>query len=750
MIVRFAWVLLVLTIAFLVGMQTDVWPFDRIKPRSATNALSGPNLALHRPYVLDPPPNYATPVAAKTTVLTDGRLGKDAHWVRGASHGWTRLSPVTAVIELAAMAPIQEVRVHVTRSKAVGIEWPGGAHLFVSTDAKSYRALLTPGSLVPTTPDTHTIERGYFRFMLDGVSAVKVAVAAFGTPLIFLDEIEVFGMAHGARATPQRLGPAFDRDRLKEAVRVARIDGVLTTVKARLAEASRLPEAVASATAAPWLFRKAPTGTGGACTAQRIWPWQSFRLGSPAVQPMPTGWAGGDVALAGRPTWLAWQVANHASSPTVLTVQGEAADWHVLGYLPTPSPEIVGDLLLPMPASVSIPPGESLTLFLRVPPRPAGEAALDPSLDCSGQSLEMKARLWTLEDDHAAKPGHFTVWGYPVSEVKAALTCRPGFVRDFGIDTDTIFPAALGDLSKPEITRDLVEQLTASRGAARALLFVNIKDHPVFRKGADPFAVQEAARRWLLQLRDAIRTSGFEGEALLYLVDEIRPEDVDWFNRIAQTLRVDGPDANGAAGRLRLFGTIDSASVAGVVKDLDVASINILASIGDRDELKSSEFYLAEGPAKELSPSRYYFAAPIGAAVRGAPGFGIWALSDSSGASAHQQAWSDIGIGERDFGMLYFDAKQCPMPSLRLAAVGSGRATEQILRNCWARHPPTDATRRGLQSFGRMSEARGKDLGDDALTPLLAELDRCADLAALRQAASPRTSGQSPEARSAR
>ncbi|MGE0315529.1 MAG: hypothetical protein AB7P21_28255 [Lautropia sp.] len=467
---------------------------------ATVGAPSGANLTLKQPYTLEPTPNYATPTPVLQGVLTDGKLGRNAHWVSGTSHGWTMASPATVELSLSALSRLTEIRVHASRSPKVGIEWPAVVHAFLSVDGKSYRSWLEPGVLVKTEMDGPNIERGFYRFDLKGRNATKIVVAVFGAPFIFLDEIEAFGTT-ATEGTPDTagLGPPFERDKLKGAVRDARIGGMMRTIVARLDSEGRLPKVLAAGDPAPWFFRKEPapqprpadsaaSSPVGGCSATRIWPWQSFRLDTPQLQPMPAGFEAADVTIAGQPAWFAWQVVNRSASARQLSISGALAkevEAHLLGYVPTIKSNIVGDALIPYREPLTVQPDESMTLLVKATPAEVGSRPVDVQLDCGGQLLLISAMMKAVQDTRAAPPSHFTAWGYPRGPMRDALTCKPGFEREYGIDTAAIGSDALQDLSDPAQARLLIEQLRISRGAARVLLFMNIRSHEVFRKGAD-------------------------------------------------------------------------------------------------------------------------------------------------------------------------------------------------------------------------------------------------------------------------
>ena len=732
----------------------------------ATSAQAD-NLARGKPYLLEPSPNYVTPVAVPAGALTDGRIaGTDAHWVNGLSHGWQSVAPVTVELDLQATRAVGEVRLHVTSSPSVDINWPGNAYLFESTDGYRYRPVPRQGRLVTTTDPGASIVKGYLKFDLEGDQVRRFVIAVFANPLLFLDELEAFppdtgraaaspspgrarpgAQATGAQATGEQATskqaasgqkaspasapaepPGLLRKDLAQAIRTTRNATLIDPVIEDLAHRQRLASDLRERRSPPWLFSKwgdPPRASDrSSCQARRILPWQSFRLDTPP-RPMPAAFDGTDVTLVGHPAYFAWEITNTGNRPATvrdlpmgrLKDQELELESRILGYVATARPAIVGDLLL-APRTLTLSPGESIVVLLQARPRKSGPATLATSFQCDGKPVELAGRLDALPA--AANPAdpYFTLWAYRIEPLKSGLACRPGLLADIGVDVAIIHSSSLGDVGTASVANDLLQQLRASTGMRRVVLFMNLRDlPPPWMRGSDA-DLAAGARRWLKQVQAIVERSGFSGEVLLYPYDELHPEEVDAFIRVRNEL---------AKGPYRLFGTLNDARTLGYRKQLDVASISFTGNIIDRAELRGDEFYLAEGDAKERSPSRYYYSTPIVAAVRGSPGFGLWALVDSSGASAFEQGWSDVGIGERDFGMLYFDRTGCPMPSLRLAALSAGRTAQRILHRCTAAAPEQPWRKQLDGAFG--SPARLKesgDLDDATLGQVLGAVSACA------------------------
>lgn len=737
-------------------------PLAAAPATASSNARKAINLARGRPYQLDPAPNYGTPTPVPANALTDGRLaGSEAHWVTGLSHGWQSVAPVTIDLDFEVVRAVGEVRLHVTNSPTVDIHWPTTAYLFESSDGYRYRPTPRHGRLVMTSPAGEAIEKGYLRFDLGSEKVRRIVVAIFATPLLMLDELEAFSPIEGSGAAStgtDREAATILRKDLGQRIRELRNDGVIEPVLAELAGQDRLPRDLADRRAPPWLHRKAgsvppPTTAKSApqartasaettppCQARRIWPWQPFRLTGAALRPMPPGFDGTDVTIEGQPAWLAWEITNTSNQTTTLRELPKAAgggldiETRVLGYVATSTPAIVGDLLLERP-DLPLPPGEAAVVLVKAQPRKAGVMSWAATARCGDRPLAFEARIHALQTPPSpastvtstpARPEpYFTAWAYPVEPLRRGLRCQPTLLSDYGIDVGTVFPSALGDIGSKPVAEDLTQQLQVLKDMRRILLFMNLRDFPSPWQKLDEAELAARTGRWLDQLQAIVKRSGYTGEILLYPIDEMRPAEVEAFQKIKRAL---------AQGPYRFFGTLSDASMLRWRQQFDVASIGFTGDVKDRPELRSSEFYLAEGQAKERPPSRYYYSAPIVAAVRGSPGFGLWALVDSSGASAFQQGWSDIGVGERDFGMLYFDRIGCPMPSLRLAALSAGRTVQRILGQCAVAAPRSDWQRRLGPTFSNPASLKGEGELDEApLGEVLATVSSCA--AAITRAA---------------
>ncbi len=183
----------------------------------AADHAHGRNIALGRPYTLDPAPNYTySPDPGDAKQLTDGlhaggNLWGDRPSVGWPSVGWQHTKPVTITIDLGTSQPIGGVSYETAAGKA-GVVWPASIFVLASDDGATWTelgdlvALSSKGSPPPTGgfaihrfESTEIVGRGrYVRFMVDDGPG----------PYVFVDEIEVFaGSGTAARTARAAAGP---------------------------------------------------------------------------------------------------------------------------------------------------------------------------------------------------------------------------------------------------------------------------------------------------------------------------------------------------------------------------------------------------------------------------------------------------------------------------------------------------------------------------------------------------------------
>ncbi len=157
----------------------------------------GPNLALHKPYTMDPPPTYGDcRDAGDKTQLTDGIYTEGHFWTRMSTVGWGTQN-VLITLDLGQDQPIKGVSFN-TAGGVADVHWPLRILLFVSPDGKQWH---DAGDLIALN-EPHRNLPAYGQYAVrhvwtDALSTHGRYVALFIEPprpsYVVVDEIEVFG-----------------------------------------------------------------------------------------------------------------------------------------------------------------------------------------------------------------------------------------------------------------------------------------------------------------------------------------------------------------------------------------------------------------------------------------------------------------------------------------------------------------------------------------------------------------------------
>ena len=166
----------------------------------------GENVALSRPYTLDPAPNYRHCTEEGDAVqLTDGKYAPpdadSALWVLPACVGWQRRSPANITVDLGATTPIAGVS-YSTAAGGAGVGFPSAVLILASEDGDEFRLI---GELRHLSAAHGTPSPGRYRFRTDGLRAraryLRLSVIASGM-YTFCDEVEVYRGADEALTQP--------------------------------------------------------------------------------------------------------------------------------------------------------------------------------------------------------------------------------------------------------------------------------------------------------------------------------------------------------------------------------------------------------------------------------------------------------------------------------------------------------------------------------------------------------------------
>jgi hypothetical protein len=157
----------------------------------------GPNLALNKPYTLDPPPGYALCKDPDDKIqLTDGVYTEGHFWTRKTTVGWGSQN-VMITIDLGKDEPIKGMSYHAAAGVAQ-VQWPQRILVFVSPDGQQWH---DAGNLVALNEPHQNLpaygQYGTRYIWSDALNTHGRYVALFVEPpygaYVFVDEIEVWG-----------------------------------------------------------------------------------------------------------------------------------------------------------------------------------------------------------------------------------------------------------------------------------------------------------------------------------------------------------------------------------------------------------------------------------------------------------------------------------------------------------------------------------------------------------------------------
>ncbi len=155
-----------------------------------------PNIALNRPYSLQPAPNYPYCTDPEDRIqLTDGKYTQGYFWTQKSTVGWQNVSPFFIVVDLGRDAPIAGASFN-TAAGVAGVKFPVAIWVLVSVDGKNWHEV---GNLVQASNEQNgpPPTQGYavHRFWTDRWQTHGRYVAFVAIPqgaFCFVDEIEVY------------------------------------------------------------------------------------------------------------------------------------------------------------------------------------------------------------------------------------------------------------------------------------------------------------------------------------------------------------------------------------------------------------------------------------------------------------------------------------------------------------------------------------------------------------------------------
>ncbi len=164
---------------------------------AASKGTKAENLALGKPYRLNPKPNYRYCTDPGDRVqLTDGKTTRAYFWTQKGTVGWTRVPFATVTVDLGQIEPIGGVAL-TTAAGTAGVRWPLAVKILVSEDGRKFYEV---GDLVRLDQEVHgPWPEGYAIRKLEthalatrGRYVQFVLVPQPGAGFLFTDEVEVY------------------------------------------------------------------------------------------------------------------------------------------------------------------------------------------------------------------------------------------------------------------------------------------------------------------------------------------------------------------------------------------------------------------------------------------------------------------------------------------------------------------------------------------------------------------------------
>ncbi len=634
------------------------------------------NVALSRPYKVEPAPNYETAQVDNGGILTDGKDGYWWFWRNGTSLGWSWRTSVTVSIDLQKPVAISHVQVQAGAKKSGEAYYPSQIFVYGGDGTGHYVFLGATGlQRDRESPSSGTLRNFSIRFPPHMVRKLVVLTFARGA-FIWLSEIKAFGIDSGAEIA----GKSADNF---TSIDMVRADATLRRRKA--IAALPIPKPMGPEISRRWtmpisnLATKA-NGTGQTgCKITRIDPWsEKPKQDSPITEGAKL------LALKGGYDHLAFRISNYSDTVSNIRVvsaewKNGALSWYALAHAQALDYSWVPDVVVPFKGGV-LPPRSSMVIVGEVTPHYTGHERITFNIACADQSSEFDVAVQSIAPHEDVPPLHGNLWTYlhqPThASINRALTCDSKFLEKFGINTVVVHPDALLDKDGERPTDLLKRYLRAYHNAPRVLLFMDVKMRPwAFRKMPDSKAAQ-TLRAWWQWLQRIAEEEKVTGELILYPIDEPQPKDVPLLLRTRDLFRQAGIKA-------RVYSTVEH-KAARLLTSLDILQLH-RPSHPWRSVLKVSELhgYDTRHDGKLLSINNYYRMQGWRAFELSLTGIGIWSAWDSSGLSDPKSGWNPfVGKRERDFGLVYASPKGCGWPSRRLIAWRRGLEENRILRTC--------------------------------------------------------------------
>lgn len=660
----------------LIALCSAIGPFNTCRAAA--------NIALGKPYVIFPKPNYSLSAPpADTTSLTDGRYTIGYFWTQKTTVGWQKAKMIEVLIDLNKEHLIEGITFSTARGERAGVEYPSHIAAFVGPDKEH---MLYVGDIAKE-PSNVSGPYQLHKFALNGIGArgrfILLEIQPHGV-FAFCDEIEVFeGNQEKRKPGVQTINEIrtlcaqlskvdidkFMLNNLAEDIKVrtaqwpqltSRLNGIERRIQEADATFADIETTIKSdlfALRGEVLRRQFP---GKEFLVYAINPWAKVSPLYPAsgasLEEIPL------IMPVGGCDYGSFMITNVSTRPQVIAFSFETGPFDLpevslyeIPFVKSSAMEYVADPLVPLKGGISLLPGESRMVLIQAVGSRRGIWRRKLSIVGGHSKVSISLQLHVANTALPRALSLNTVnWSY--LDFELTKNRKAAALRDLAAHHVNVIVVPPDYLSVPEAANDpyffrLENYLKLHKGASKILLFADFSKETRSTAGNRyPFmkaAWQEWFLKWYEKVAKASARAGFSQDHLyLYPFDEVQGSQADMLISLSSWLRKEIPS-------VRLYTTIWQADSLRVLPYVNIAQIHerLIENIGvTRTELW---LYGTRTPAKSNSPYSYYRMMAWKAFLRGYRGVGFWAYADAGWENNPGTAWDDFDGAYPDFAVIY-------------------------------------------------------------------------------------------------
>jgi hypothetical protein len=660
------------------------------------------NLALGRPYTVNPIPNYPLTVSGTDTIkLTDGSYTNGYFWTdpKRTTAGWENTGPIQVEIDLGSALDINGVTVDTARNVGAGVSFPRQVEVFVSPDKVNYAYIGDVMWGQGHGDGSYLVKK----FTLGGLSCsgryVRLILQPKGSYL-FVDEIEVTGSgsntlsASGSYPLKSADVTALNAQLVQWQCRAAALTTAansLLTLATDLARSDTYFASIRDGLNQALVGLKAPiTDAGPLQTAESIllelhrrmlqrrfaqplvvWaknPWAVFTpFDSPAPGMVVSGMSM-DVMKNGTASDAFILSNNSIQTKTVSVSTDSAAVWlrEVMPVL-VADDTLRGDALNELVQDqVTIRPGESKQVWVTVPgsASPGPVSASITLADAAGGpaiKVPLSIKIWPVQMPQA-QTARVDAWSYLNGRMISNM--KSGAVQDLLAHHVNVFVMAETEIPWPSnsgtgpVTNftSFDSWVNLTKGANKRIFYFGF-NNPQYRTFQNRYDFMSSSwqswlKTWIRAWVTHMKSLGMEYDSFaFYPFDEPQnPADAIILAQTAALIKTVDPN-------LRVFTTVDDFTRLNSTVLSSLGNAVDIFQVGVSDAAKFRAFYgnkkeiWTYGSGNKISDPMAVYRIRYWQTFRdGATGSGVWAYADNGSSGT---AWNDLDGTRPDYAVIY-------------------------------------------------------------------------------------------------